>query len=230
VARIGHDEITERYIRMFNYEDEQLTIKEMAQRLGVSPWAVYRGIKKLIDKGYIEEHHKGSRRRGRPTKVFRLTQRGIRFLRVLGGKVEIEEVISVLRPTFKQLRSGDIVHSIAGLERFLNDDRRSIIARRMGLSLWTVLLVKYAGSELSFNHINDVIVDIHRDVWSNSSVPDILKARAFVGIVWIALPYITGIRRLLIVPEKILLSEEELVFYISVHWDGIQRFIDEWII
>ncbi|GEM_PF-1979859 len=216
-----------KYLMAFPDISSTLTVDEITERVGgVSKWAVYRGLRSLIEKGYIREGE-GQRKgkRGRPIKVYSLTEKGLRIRRVLGGGFSIDDVLLMLKPVFAFLEEKNIARSIGVLERFLNDSRRSLMERKIALCLWIFYLMVRVPEVLIMPDVASLRKAVQEDVLLSPSGSPTFKAKVFIGLIWVVLPYITNIRRLIHVPDDVLLSDDEIVSYIAIRWEKVEDFI-----
>ncbi len=216
-----------KYLMAFPDISSSLTVDDITERVeGVSKWAVYRGLRSLIEKGYVRESE-GQRkgRRGRPIKVYSLTEKGMRMRKVLGGSFSINDILLMLKPAFAFLEEKNIARSIGVLERFLNDTRRPLMERKIALCLWTFYLMVRVPEVLIMPDVASLRRGLQEDILLSSSVSSTLKAKVFIGLVWVVLPYITNIRRLIHVPDDVLLSDDEIVSYMAVRWNKVEDFI-----
>ncbi len=219
-------ESVKRYIQSFSDSSETLTVKEIASRIGVSEWAVYRAVKVLVDKGYVRESNSyKSGKRGRPIKTYTLTDKGNRLRKALGGDIDIADIRVMLQPAFRFLDKKNIVRSIAVLERFLNDRRRHVAERKLALYMWVMYLLKFSKDMLMMPDISHIRDDIVFNVLLSDDVHSIIKSRTFLGLVWIVMPYIGNVRKLIRIPEEIQMSDDEILSYVYVNWDKIEEFI-----
>ncbi len=218
-----------KYLMAFPDISSTLTVDEITKRVeGVSKWAVYRGLRSLIEKGYIREGEEQRRgKRGRPIKVYSLTEKGLRMRKVLGGDFSIDDVLLMLKPAFAFLEEKNIARSIGVLERFLNDSRRSLMERKIALCLWIFYLMVRVPEVLIMPDMATLRRAVEKDVLLSSSGSPTLKSKVFIGLIWVVLPYITSIRRLIHVPDDVLLSDDEIVSYIAVRWEKVEDFLRE---
>jgi DNA-binding PadR family transcriptional regulator len=226
VVRDVISESVKRYIQAFDDVGETLTVKEIAQRINVSEWAVYRALKVLVEKGYVRESQMyKSGKRGRPIKTYTLTEKGHRLRKALGGAVDVAEIRVMLQPAFRFLDDRNLVRSIAVLERFLNDRRKNIVERKIALCMWVVYLIQFSKDMLMMPDISDLRDDIIFNVLLSDDVPSIVKSRSFLGLVWLVMPYIGSVRKLVRIPEEIQMSDDEILGYVYVNWGKFEEFV-----
>jgi predicted ArsR family transcriptional regulator len=109
VAVVGHDQPTRQRVARSILVNGPSTAAALAERLDLTPAAVRRHLDQLVDEGAVEAReprHQAARGRGRPAKVFALTETGrdsfdqqyddlavqaLRFLRETGGDVAVRE-------------------------------------------------------------------------------------------------------------------------------------------
>jgi DNA-binding PadR family transcriptional regulator len=215
-----------KYILAYDSPSEVLTAEEMARRVNASVWAAYRMLSRLAKVGLVEE--KAAQKvggRGRPKKLFALTDAGVRYHKIYRRKVSLESVRLSVLPALDQILKGSTIRSIGFLERYLQDDKKSPLERALAFLLWVVSYLYPRDEESVFTPVGWKLLMDKWNLLMDDTVPASVKGRLVATILWIAM--VDAIEsKVMDIPDDVLM-DVSITDYVVMCWDELEGYLRE---
>ncbi len=215
-----------KYILAFSSPSEVLTAEDVAERVNASVWAAYRMLSRLVKAGLVEERAvKKVGGRGRPKKLFALTDRGIRYHKVYRRKVSLESVRLSVLPALDQILRGSTIRSIGFMERYLQDDKKSSLERALGFLLWIIAYLYPRDEESVFTPLAWKLMMDEWNLLVDDTTAATVKGRIMVTILWLAM--VDAVRfRVMDIPEDVLM-DVSVADYVVMCWNEVADYLRE---